>query len=180
MTPQQLGTAEQFAELLNCVNAIEDVANSSKLPATSTGQRSIGKAIIDMEIYVNTLINTPRVKMSGLRTTMNSERGLIMDEKIKTGLNMHKTNNHSADSWWKSVLESKAIHEIGPVVDAKQYRQCNKKLRDALRQVRPNARQAQESVEKSSEEELIRLHTRMETPTYPTYSEHPMLICGLS
>ena len=150
-----MATAEQFAEVLTRLKAIEDFANSNRMPASATGERSLGKAIIDMEIYVTTLINDPPIKASELRTSMNSELSGIVDEKIKTAMSLSKGGTQSSDSWWKSILESKAIQEIGPVVDSKQYRQWNKKMKNAIEQSRPKARLALELVEKLSEEELI-------------------------
>ena len=52
-------------------------------------------------------------------------------------------------------MESKAIQKIGPVVNAIQYRQWNRKMNNAPVQVRPKVRQALASVEKLSEYELI-------------------------
>ena len=84
---------------------------------------------------------------------MNSELGAIMDEKLKTAMSLTKAIP-SNDAWWKSLLESKAIQEIGPVVDSKQYRQWNKKMKNALEQVRPTARHAFDGIEKLPEEEV--------------------------
>ena len=55
----------------------------------------------------------------------------------------------------ESSARVKGDSRFGPVIDAKQYRQWNKKMKNALEQVRPTARQALEAVEKLSEEELI-------------------------
>ena len=118
-----MATVEQLNEIFTRLAAIEGFANSNRLP----GDRTIAKAIIDMEIYVKTLVDDPPVQASRLRTSMSDELGLLMDEKIKTAINMSKGgSNQASEIFWKSVVESKAIQEIGPVVDAKQYRQWNK------------------------------------------------------
>ena len=57
-------------------------------------------------------------------------------------------NNQDKDSWYKSVFESKAIQDIGPVVDAKQYRQWNKKMKNAIEQIRPQSRHILDFIEK--------------------------------
>ena len=104
---------------------------------------------------------------------MNSEFGAIVDEKIKTAITMSKERgNLIASPWWKSVLESKAIQELGPVVDAKQYRQWNKKMKNALEQVRPNARKAFEAVEQFPEEELIDVKQKGTTCTQDHKQRH--------
>ena len=77
-----------------------------------------------------------------------------MDELIKTAMSL-TSRTPSTDALWKSVLESKAIHEIGPVVDSKQYRQGSQKMKNALEQVRPNAIHALDAVEQMSEEEVL-------------------------
>ena len=41
---------------------------------------------------------TPPVKVSALRTSMNAELGIIMDEKIKTAINMNKGGTQGADA----------------------------------------------------------------------------------
>ena len=86
--------------------------------------RTIGKAITDIEAYVETLVDDPPVQVSGLRTSMDTEPSVLMDEKIKTAVNMSKEGgNQTADAFWKSVIESKTIQEIGPLVDSRQYQQ---------------------------------------------------------
>ena len=73
-----------------------------------------------------------------------------MDEKMEKAMSVSKGGTQSADSWWKTILESTPVQEISLVVDAKQYRQCNKKMKNALDEVQPNARRALESVENLS------------------------------
>ena len=77
-----------------------------------------------------------------------------MDENLKTALSMTQ-GNPVGNNWWKSVVESKAIQELGAVVDSKQYRNWNKKMKNALEQIRPNARHALDVIEKLSEEDVI-------------------------
>ena len=138
-----MATAEQLSEVFARLQVIEGFANSNRL----LNDRTIGKAIIGIEAYVKTRVDDPQIQASGLRTSMNSELGTIMDEKIKTAMNMSKGGIRGTDLWWESILQSKAVQEIGPVVDAKQYRQWNKKMKNAPEQAQPNARQALEFVE---------------------------------
>ena len=118
-----MGTAEQVNERRNRVQALEDFVHQRKLPeAESGGERSISRVIIDMQSYVRTLVEDPPISTSGLKISMNSELGAIMDEKPKTAVSLTKAIP-SKDTWWKSVLESKAIQEIGPAMDSKQHGQ---------------------------------------------------------
>ena len=112
-----MATAGQFVEL----KALEGFANRSKLPPSPTGERSIGKAFLDKNIYVKTLVDDPPVKASGLRTSRYSELGVLMDEKIKTAMSMSKGGTPRRDSWRESVLESKEIQETSAAVDAKTH-----------------------------------------------------------
>ena len=53
----------------------------------------------------------------------------IIDSKLRTAVDFANsgTRDEGGHSWFKSVLESKAMQEIGNVIDAKQYRRWNKK-----------------------------------------------------
>ena len=51
-------------------------------------------------------------------------------------------------------LYSKAVQQVGVVVDAKQYREWNKQLKNALDQIRPNSRHALDCFEKLTEDEI--------------------------
>ena len=74
-----MATAEQIGELFARLKAIEEFVQSNKLPPSPTGERSIAKAIVDMEIFVKTLIDDPPLKTSELRTSMFTELGVDQD-----------------------------------------------------------------------------------------------------
>ena len=57
-------TQEQLNEVLGRLKTLEDFVLANKLPASATGERSIAKALLDMEIYVKTLLEDPPMKMS--------------------------------------------------------------------------------------------------------------------
>ena len=86
-------TVEQVGEIVARLKAIEDFIGSNRLPPSPTGERSIAKAIVDMEIYVKTLIDDPPFRTSELRTSMFSEFGVLIDEKIKTAMSTNKGGN---------------------------------------------------------------------------------------
>lgn len=114
----------------------------------------MSREIIDMENYVRTLVEDPPISTSGLKISVNSELGAIMDEKLKTAVSLIKATPGN-DTWSKSALESNAIQGIGPVMDSKQYRQRNKKMKNAFRQVRPTARHALDAIEQLPAEEVM-------------------------
>ena len=66
--------------------------------------------------------------MSGLKISTNSEVGAIVDVKLKIASCLTK-GIPNTETHWKSDLDSKGIHETGPVVDSKQYRQSNKNMK---------------------------------------------------
>ena len=142
------------------LEGLESWKNSNRLPTSDgSGERNLAKTILDMEIYVSTLINDLPTKESTVheiiddRIKTNIEA--IIDSKLRTALQFAKGGQREeSNSWFKSVLESKAVQEIGTVIDAKQYRQWNKKMKNALDQIRPNSRAALDCVEKLSEDEI--------------------------
>ena len=81
-----MATVKQLSEIFARLQAIEGFASSNRLPNDHT----IGKAIIDIESYVKTLVDDRPIQVSGPRTSMSSELCIIMDEKIKTAMSMSK------------------------------------------------------------------------------------------
>ena len=107
--------ATELNEIRSRLQALEEFVINTKLPVAESGaERSISRVIVDMENYVRTLVADPPIQRSSFAISMNSELGAIMDEKLKTALNMTQSNSsNSNNNWWKSVLESKAIQELG-------------------------------------------------------------------
>ena len=144
------------------VEALERYVTSNRIPgAPGLGDRNLAKTILDMEIYVTTLIGDPPTKVSEINSIienkMKTEIEMLIDSKLRTAMQFSKVGNRDeggGQSWYKSVLESKAAQEIGTVVDAKQYRQWNKKMKNAIDQIRPNSRNVLDHVEKLTEDEI--------------------------
>ena len=130
-------------ELVARIVALEQHAKEIALPdprGAGYSNRNIAQVLIAMESYVVTLKDDPPIQKSNL-----SE---LIDEKLKTALAMSKGND-SQQSWYnKSVLESKAIQDIGTVVDSRQCRQWNKKMKNAIEQIRPQSRHVVDFIEK--------------------------------
>ncbi len=85
-----------------------------------------------------------------------------MDAKIKMAI--HMTEGRS-QSFAKPILESKAISEVGKLTDAKSYRPWNRKMKNAIDQVRPTGRKVMEMLESITEEMVTNASAREQTPT---------------
>ena len=71
--------------------------------------------MLAMEVYVVTLKNYSPLQKSTIDD--------IVDNQLKTHAAMSQGSNRVQEgSYNKSVLESRAIHDVGSVVDAKQCR----------------------------------------------------------
>ena len=148
--------------IISRIETLESWKQSNRLPTTDgLSERNLAKTLMDMEIYVSTLISDPPIKTSNVQeifdNKIKSEIETLIDIKLRTAMQFSKVGNRDeggGQTWYKSVLESKAIQEIGTVVDAKQYRQWSKKMKNALDQIRPNSRTILDHVEKLSEDEI--------------------------
>ena len=56
--------------------------------------------------------------------------------------------------WSKPILESKAVQDIGVLLEGKRYRRWNMKLKNAVEGSRPSVRKVLDVVEKLSEEDI--------------------------
>ena len=144
------------------LEVVEAWMNSNKIPtADGAGERNLAKTVLDMEIYVTALASNPPIQTSNVNAIVEDkikkEIEGIIDIKLRTALQFVQNGNQGqggGQAWFKSVLESKAVQEIGNVIDAKQYRQWNKKMKNALEQIRPNSRTVLDLVEKLTEDEI--------------------------
>ena len=152
--------ATQLAALTRRMDAIEAFVQSNRLPdATGTGERNLAKAIMDLEIPVNALMQDKPLQQSNVEAIvadrMKAGVEAIIDSKLRTAMQFVKTPQQSDTTGWnRSILESKAIQDLSAVVDSKQYRQWNKKAKNALDQIRPHSRRMLDAVEKITEDEI--------------------------
>ena len=113
--------AAELNELRTRVQALEDLVIQTRLPMAEAGsEQSISSVIVDTENYVRTLVEDLPISTSGLKISVNSEPGAMMNRKLKTATSLIKTTPRN-DTSWKSALESNAVQDIGPVVDSKQH-----------------------------------------------------------
>ena len=79
----------------------------------------------------------------------------MFDTKIRTAIAMtSKPVFDGESSYTRPILESKAIQDVPGISDAKGYRSWNRKMKNAMEQVRTRARNVLELVEKMTEEEI--------------------------
>ena len=134
--------------------------NSNKLSGPAGIERNLAKTVLDMEIFVSTFINDPPAQISTVTALIEDKMKLevegLIDSKLRTAVQFAKgiARDEGGKSLFKSVLESKASQQIGLVVGAKQYRQRNTKLTDALDQIRPHSPTSIDYVEELTEDEI--------------------------
>ena len=81
------------------------------------------------------MINDPPAQIAIVTALVEEKMKLelegLIDSKLHTAMHFAKgiARDEGGHSWFKSVLGRKAVHEIGSVVDAKQYRQWNRDMK---------------------------------------------------
>ena len=86
----------------------------------------------------------------------------VIDLKIRTAIAI-SGGGGKGDGYFKPILESKAIQDIGKLTDAKSYRTWSRKMKNAIEQTRPKARKVLEIIEsyyRSSDCEGGRIRTQ--------------------
>ena len=135
------------------LEALELFRNRNKLvdPSPGMGDRNIARTVLDMETHVDALVRNAPVQASNVNAIvekkMREEVDKIIHSKLKTALHLSRGGDREdGNSWYTSVLESKAAQGIGSVIDATHCRQLNKKIKHALDQTRLNSRIALDRV----------------------------------
>ena len=92
----------------------------------SNTQKDIKSAVMDLLDHMRNQEENPPV-------TREIAEDLI-DAKIRSAMVTIKAGGDQNESYWKgkSILESKAMQDVGKVIDAKTYRQWNRKMKNAL------------------------------------------------
>ena len=115
------------------LESLEAWRTSNRLTlASGSSEQNLAKTLFDIDIYASTLTNDPPVQQSNtealLQRKMRQHVESLIDIKLRMAVQFNSNDSRNENkSWFKYVLESKAIQEIGVVVDAKQYRQWNNK-----------------------------------------------------
>ena len=104
-------------------------------PRPGTGDRTLAKTRLDMDIYVDSFLNNPPMQETNVGTIIDNQVKTqiedIIDSELQTAMTFNKGHNRDENSWNRSAFESKAIQDIGFVIDAKQHRQWNEKRKNA-------------------------------------------------
>ena len=109
---------------------MEDLAN--RTTAIEQGMANAEARVVAIETAI------AEIRANAInQTTME----LVVDAKIKTAIQMSDSGGKS-QSFYKPILESRAISEVGKLTDAKSYRPWCRKMKNAIEQTRPYARKA--------------------------------------
>ena len=104
------------------------------------------------------LIQVTELQQHAIATDLEALKSHIegmFDAKIRTAMAMSAKPAFDGESGYtRPILESKAIQDVPEITDAKGYRSWNRKMKNAMEQVRPKARNALELVEKMTEVEI--------------------------
>ena len=120
--------------ILDRITSLEDL-----IPGIQIKSQQQDQSTITVEGRVN-VIESKILELQSLEA--------IMDAKIKTAV--HMTEGRS-QGFAKPILESKAISEVGKLTDAKSYRPWNRKVKNAIDQIRPTGRKVMEMLESITE-----------------------------
>ena len=93
-------------------------------------------------------------------SALKSQIEEMFDMKINTAMAMAAAPQFDREkSYHKPILESNAIKEVPALTDAKGYRSWNRKMKNAMEQVRQKSRTTLELLEKLTEEEIQNKYT---------------------
>ena len=85
--------AAELAQMKQRIAVVEALASSSKITGPDgTGERSLGKTVLDMEIYVSTLISNPSVQKHQeiIDEQMKGNVEELIASKLRTALKTSK------------------------------------------------------------------------------------------
>ena len=105
--------------------AIDTALFQIKLPGdrnqNQTAAEQVAGAIVDLEVAVKDLIADPPIRQSH-QQSQQSQLEATIDAKIRTAIAIGQSNPQQTWHHSKPILESKAMQDVGPIIDAKQYR----------------------------------------------------------
>ena len=112
-----MATVSELA-IMARLEVLEAWKQSNRLPTSDgSSERNLAKTLLDMETYVATLIDDPPLQSSKIhaivKAKMKKEVEELIDSKLRTAMQF-TTGNHRDEgmqSWFKSVLESKAVQD---------------------------------------------------------------------
>ena len=105
-----------------------------------------GNVTVNRLTNVETMVKAIEDRISNMVTSDTLE--IILNAKLST-MQFMSDKKQSGDFHRKPILESKAVSDVDKLTDAKSYRPFNRKLKNAMEQVRPYARKAMEMLFKT-------------------------------
>ena len=117
-------TRSEVDELQAKITAIEDVMPGIQIKSQQQDQSMT--AAESSITAVQSEVATIKVQMLSVEA--------IIDAKIKTAIQM---TEGKPQGFFKPILESKTISEVGKLTDAKSYRLWNRKPKNAIDQIGP-------------------------------------------
>ena len=118
---------------------------------TAVAARPDGNVTLNLLTSVEARVKAIEDKINSMVTSDTLE--LILEAKMTTMMFM-SDEKQFGDFHRKPILESKAVIDVDKLPDAKSYRPFNRKLKNAMEQVRPYARKAMEMVETITKQEI--------------------------
>jgi len=124
----------------------EDGRTERNIPATITNlERDITSRLSDQ--ILNSLIDAKILSSANMIQAVND----AANQQRQSSQNQSEGNN-SGNRWHRMpILESKSMFDIGKLEDGKTYRAFNRKMKNAMDQVRPQTRAALEYLESVTE-----------------------------
>ena len=156
---QPIMAAEIFvAETTTRLSAIENAIANYMMPDDGRTDRQIVSAIINMERDIANRLNDS-VLNALIDAKIISSANIIqaINDTAQANRQQQSTSNSDVNSGGTNrlhkipILESKSMIDIGKLEDGKTYRSFNRKMKNALDQVRPSARAAIEYLEAVTE-----------------------------
>ena len=111
---------------------------------TAVATQPDGSVTLNLLTSVDARVKAIEDKINSMVTSDTLE--VILDAKLSM-LKFMNDKKQSGDFHRKPILESKAVSDVDKLTDAKSYRPFNRKLKNAMEQVRPYARKAMEMLE---------------------------------
>jgi len=159
---------QQFVEATNNhLHSIEAAIANHVMPDDGRTDRQIQSSVLWMENEVMKLNN--RLNVDALNQVIDAKISTAF-ELLKTVISNQITTDTRSDNRWHRmpVLESKSMIDIGTLEDGKSYRAFNRKMTNAMDQIRPLARESSESLEMFTESMV---HDRAATNPKPKVME---------
>ena len=115
---------------------------------------------LEIEVLQGNVFALQQFAIANDNEVLKSQIENMLDTKIKTAMAMVARPSFNGEpSYYKPLLESKAIQQIPSLSDAEGYRSWSRKMENAMEQVSMKSRALLELVEKLADEEIHNKYT---------------------